>query len=220
MDEIESAFLIVKVYENLYYNFYKPAPPETCIYSIPREGAGPDDYGKHYRGMDREALEPWIEEFRGLPGCEDGPHEPLAQNAMLDLEEEGKADHDFIFKSDDAQSMLDLLQHPLNWELIWASRSELRSPGQPAGDRLGFDVTWFYGDHFSAIADSMFFPRWHGTDEESGTLFLPFHGRLNENGLFDSAEEARDFAVFYESHDWTESGPFHIAEIKLMPRLG
>ncbi|MCZ6652033.1 MAG: hypothetical protein O7D91_03285 [Planctomycetota bacterium] len=220
MGEIESAFLIVKVFENLYYNFYKPAPPEMRIYSIPREGAGPDDYPKKYRGMDREALDAWIEELRGLPGCEDGPYEPLAQNAMLDLEEEEKADDDFIFSIDDAQSVFDLLQHPLNWELVWACRNESGSPRQPAGDRLGFDVTWFSGDHFSAIADSMFFPRWHGTDEESGTLFLPFHERLNTNGLFESAAEARDFSVFYESHDWTESGPFHVAEIRLMPRLG
>jgi hypothetical protein len=69
----------------------------------------------------------------------------------------------------------------------------------------GYDATYFIGDHFSAIADSMFFPRYHGTDNE-GTLFQDYHESLNNNGLFKSANEAHEFLNFYLSQDWTEHG--------------
>ena len=58
----------------------------------------------------------------------------------------------------------------------------------------------------------MCFPRWHGCDPE-GTLFLPFFERLNENALFDTADDATEFLDFYRSHDWTESGDYFIADV-------
>ena len=55
---------------------------------------------------------------------------------------------------------------------------------------LGYDVCYPPGgDGFSAICDCMFLCRWHGCDE-AGTEFTDDFMRLNENGLFDSKQEA------------------------------
>ena len=78
---------------------------------------------------------------------------------------------------------------------------------------LGYDPTWFIGDHFSAIADCMCFPLWHGTDE-AGTLFKTYHDRLNGNALYDNAEDALEFLNYYRSFDWTETGEYVIAEVR------
>jgi len=68
------------------------------------------------------------------------------------------------------------------------------------------------GDHFSASCDCLCFPRWHGTDPE-GLLFREHFSRLNRDGLFRSAQEARAFLRYYLSFDWTETGEYEIAEV-------
>ena len=58
----------------------------------------------------------------------------------------------------------------------------------------------------------MCFPTWHGPDQD-GTLFLEYFSRLNEYGLFPSADLAKEFLEFYLSFDWTETGDYLIAKI-------
>ena len=69
------------------------------------------------------------------------------------------------------------------------------------------------GDHFSAVMDSMCFPRWHGPDPERN-LLSRFHERLNVSGLFPSAADAREFLTFYRSQPWAETGKYVIAEVR------
>ena len=78
---------------------------------------------------------------------------------------------------------------------------------------LGYDVCYpLDSDGFSAICDCMFLCRWHGCDE-NGTEFLPEFESLNENGLFNSQEEAVCYLRHYLSQDWAETGEFCIVEI-------
>ena len=51
----------------------------------------------------------------------------------------------------------------------------------------------------------MLIPRWHGTDEEHGTLFLDYYRRLNQHGLFQTASDAWQFFDYYCSLEWTEN---------------
>lgn len=78
---------------------------------------------------------------------------------------------------------------------------------------LGYDVCYPPGgDGFSAICDCMFLCRWHGCDE-AGTEFTDDFMRLNENGLFDSKQEAEIYLRHYAIQDWAETGDFCILEI-------
>lgn len=81
---------------------------------------------------------------------------------------------------------------------------------------IGFDVGFTYGkghgDGFSAICDCMYICRWHGCDED-GTEFTEEFRQLNENGLFDSKEQAVDYLYHYLSQSWAECGEFCVFEI-------
>jgi len=81
---------------------------------------------------------------------------------------------------------------------------------------LGYDAAWIFGhgtcDGFSAICDCMFLCRWHGCDNE-GTEFLSEFRKLNNNGLFNSADETDEYLIHYLSQDWAETGEFCIYEI-------
>jgi hypothetical protein len=50
--------------------------------------------------------------------------------------------------------------------------------------------------------------------DTSGILFKEHFESLNVNGLFETGKQARDYVTRYESQDWTETGPYVIAEVK------
>lgn len=210
---VAGGYLVVRTYEALYRRY---APKlDRPLYSIPREGGSPEQMSKRYRGIDREALEGW-----SLEDLTD-PHviRPVLQESeaclhMHELERRGTVDTDWIFSFDSAREVLGRLPTPTDWEIIWTVQvgAEFQRPRD--GTLLGFDPTWFTSDHFSALCDCMCFPRWHGTDE-AGTLFLPFHEKLNRHALFETAQAATEFLDFYRSFDWTEDGEYSIAEVWL-----
>lgn len=216
MDGPRAGFLIVKTFETLYRAFPHPTPPDVSLYSVPQSNIEPAALSEKYRGIDREPIEGFpLKSMAGL--IRDDPStfpldERAACLALHGLEEQGKADEDFVFALHDARDIYSLLGEPDKWEIIWAADTAARIQA-PANVRLlGFEPTWFLGDHFSASCDCMFFPRWHGTDRE-GTLFVDYYNRTNEHGLFRSAEEAAAFLQFYLSQDWTETGDYVIAEV-------
>ena len=211
MKRFDSGFLIVRPYNWLYQRFWRPAEPEQFLYAIPRKGADPNSNEKRYRGISREPLQAWYEELRGAPHIE-VPEDFRAASALRRLEDSGLADDDFVFNHSDALDILSKLDQPDSWELIWAGNADAQVVEPANAKLLGFEPTWFYGDHFSAIADSMCFPEWHGPDED-GTLFLDYYSRLNEYALFPSSSLARDFLEFYRSFDWTETGDYVIAKV-------
>src|SRR6185369_8576769 len=101
---------------------------------------------------------------------------------------------------------------PNTYEIVWTQIADRHAERPPGFVRLGFEPTYFTGDHFSAICDCMCFPRWHGTDSE-GVLFAGYFARLNANGLFDDAALAAEFLSYYLSFDWTETGEYDVASV-------
>lgn len=100
-----------------------------------------------------------------------------------------------------------------NLEVIFVKVTDSDSTVPDGLTFLGFDVCFTPdGDGFSAICDCMFLCRWHGCDE-SGTEFAENFAALNDNGLFDSKQQAERYLYRYLSREWAEMGNFCIAEI-------
>ncbi len=134
---------------------------------------------------------------------------------MGELEDRGRCEGGYIFELEDAQVAYDRLGHEKpDYEVVWTRISGTASPRPPNFAHIGYEPTWFTGDHFSASCDCMLIPRWHGTDEE-GRLFIDYFGQLNRHGLFPSSQQAESFLEYYLSFDWTETGDHEIAEIFL-----
>ena len=203
-DQTRQGFLIVKTFEWMYQNFLKRTNNEEVLYGIPRIGLDPQDEDKQYRGIYRKPMFAWSEE---LP-IDNAPEEIQASIHMGRLEDQGKVAHSFILSLAATEQIYSFLNRPEDHEVIYSS-VEKESTGPVGSEYLGYEPTWFIGDHFSAIADSIFFPDWHGTDE--GTLFKEYFEQLNEYGLFSEREEAEKFLAYYSSLDWTERGDFFIA---------
>jgi hypothetical protein len=212
--EPRSGFLVVRTFEEVYRTFRERPPGEPVSYSIPRPGVPPQAMAKKYRGIDRLPVGAHPVRVHGVEDCPRAAEEPEAYQLMWDLEDAGRAAEDFVFALQDARRLHAALQAPAKWEIIWVRDAVAGADRSGVGPTLGFEPTWFWGDHFSAVCDCMCFPRWHGTDKE-GTLFAEYHERLNESALFRTAEEAAKFLSFYRSHDWTETGDYVIAEVCL-----
>ena len=110
-------------------------------------------------------------------------------------------------------AVFDSLPDNENCEIIDVSIADSGSDKPNGMSFLGYDVCYpLDGDGFSSICDCMFLCRWHGCDE-NGTEFISEFGKLNENGLFNSKEEAIQYLYHYLSQDWAETGEFCIVEI-------
>jgi hypothetical protein len=209
---ITQGFLVVKRFEVLYREFselprFAERPTSDCpVYAIPIRGTSPEQAKVRYRGLDRDALSPYD---KGK----------LAEARLAELKRKfpywtDEALEDFVPTIEEARDVLRWADYefPDAYELVWA-RIASNSAQPPEGFvRLGYDPTYFGGDHFSAICDCMCFPRWHGTDPE-GQIFLKYFERLNKNGLFDNPALASDFLAYYLSFDWTETGEYEIGEV-------
>lgn len=196
-------YLIVEKYESLYERYktrYKATAP---CYAIPRMDLKPESYKIKYRGVDRDCLEP-----------NDVSPRNLAEIRMYELFEKGiiSDDDDFVPAEylDDVYGWLE--EEKGNFETIFVKKSGADCIIPKDYVLIGYEPSYFYGDHFSASCDCMMLPRWHGTDEE-GSLFLKYFNLLNNNGLFDTPEIANEFLEYYLSFDWTERGDFYITGV-------
>jgi hypothetical protein len=198
--EIEAGFLILKTYERLYRDYQNRYNLEKPFYAIPRIDQKPSDFRIQYRGLDRDALDPYRDS------------ENLAEIRMYELEKESKCEDGFIFTEEAVHDVCSYLSDPLDYETVWTRIAHLNIAEPKGFKSIGYEPTYFTGDHFSASCDCMLIPRWHGTDKE-GTLFLEYFKQLNQYGLFPSPKKAKKFLDFYLSFDWTETGEYEIAEI-------
>jgi hypothetical protein len=216
----EAGYLIVKTYERMYREY---TGPRNTGYSVPRDGVPADAIAKRYRGIARDPLKAWTQEDfrRGFPIFIDAPTEQAACVRMSELEEGGASVEDFILSRDGADAVFALLTEPHEWELIWACRHGYIGPRPTHSSLLGFEPSWWLGDHFSAIMDSMCFPRWHGHDRE-GTALAQFYEQLNGNALFDAQAQAVEFVAHYCSQEWAEKEemgvPYVIVEVRFIER--
>lgn len=225
---MNSGYLIVKTFERVYREYLElrskrksPLSKDRVIYSIARNEKSADDYAKQYRGVCRDTLFSWDEKdeevFRGsgmVAEPEDAELE--AHLAVGRFEKAQETDSDFIKSHEDAVEAFNLLQPPIEREIIWIRDAESDLAGLPDYPLLGYDASYSGGDWFSAISDCMCFPVWHGTDKE-GELFEEYHDKLNQYALFNTPETAREYLEYYLSFDWTEHvGEYAITEVRLV----
>jgi hypothetical protein len=188
----QAGYLVVRTFEYCYLTYNRPSPPNVKVYGIPRTGVPPSQAQKKYRGVHRDPLLSVPEHL----SSEFSLVEPEAQFRLEVLESKGEAHDSYIAGLEAAASVRRLLNKPELWELISVTVVTGTSGLSPVGDPLGYDVAYYGGDHYSALANSMFFPSWWGTDEE-GKLYLEFYELLNAHGLFERPEDARHFLEFY-----------------------
>jgi hypothetical protein len=163
-DEISSFYLIVKTFESLYAEFKYHLEPGEAIYSIPLKGVAPGDVRKQYRGIDREPLSAvkrsrylFYKKYLNVRFFARGLEDIEAQDFIYPLEKEGRAFIDCIFEYEDAVSSFTKILKKNRYELIWVRKDDSKGEDPMNSSVLGYDETYFIGDHFSAIADSMFF---------------------------------------------------------------
>ncbi|MBN1758878.1 MAG: hypothetical protein JW863_11200 [Chitinispirillaceae bacterium] len=198
---IKAGFLLVKTYATIWSEYSKKYDLKKDFYGFPRIDRNPSEQRIQYRGLDRDALDAYKDS------------DNLAEIQMEELEKSGKCDDGFLFDLTIAREIQELLKEKITeYEIIW-TRIEGIDIAPPDGFKsIGFEPSFFVGDHFSASSDCMIIPRWHGTDDE-GTLFSKYFDKLNRYGLFESPEEAKSFLDYYLSFDWTETGEYEIAEV-------
>lgn len=211
-------FLIVETFERQYEDFSKPWGGPGDFYGIPKKGVPASQANKRYRGIDREPLQSYSDEDIEKFGDSIAPRrEDDCERFLAKLESREKLFECFIDDIHDAREAFSLVKKHQDYELIWA-RDYLYDEKPPTrAELLGYEPSWFGGDHFSAIADCMFLPRWHGPDKD-GTEFRSEFGALSQHGLFNTPSEALAYLEHYRSFDWTETGhPWVLTEVWFMP---
>lgn len=197
--EIEAGYLIVKTFPKLYKDYVQRYALSTSVYALPRIDLGPDDYEIQYRGIDRDALTPYTDS------------DNLAEIRMSEMEKDSRCGDGFLFTQADVNDVMSYLIDSNTYEIIWTKIAKSNDKPPDGFISIGFEPSWFIGDHFSASCDSMLIPRWHGTDE--GTLFKDYFDKLNRYGLFETYDIAKSFLDFYLSFDCAETGEYEITEV-------
>jgi hypothetical protein len=200
--KVESAFLVVKRFEVLYRNFAQKTHFNRAIYALPEASTDWTASRVRYHGLDRNPITAW-DDARAL----------AAQIRIAEIGEVPRWIGCYLLQPEDVTDVLKWAEAevPGEYEPIWArlAGSEITPP--MSYRLVGYEPSFFPGGYFSASCDCMCFPRWHGTDVE-GVLFSEHFKRLNNNGLFESSNEAVNFLSYYLSFDWTEQGDFTIIE--------
>jgi len=191
---IESGFLVVLRFDALYSKYAQRYQLVRDLYALPRIDRSWSECPVKYRGTDRDALKPFSESSSP------------AEVFMAEIEEEGRCIDGVLRTSQDMHEVLRRLGADASrYEPIWVRQLGTHEEVPDGFSLLGIEPSYFIGDHFSASCDCMMIGRWHGTDEEHGTLFLDHFRRLNPHGLFRSASDAWQFFDYYCSLDWTEN---------------
>lgn len=135
------------------------------------------------------------------------------EKELLDRMKRG--DCDIFTSEDDALLFLGMLSNADDYEIIHVRAVGCDETAPRDYSFLGYDVGYPADntEAFSVICDCMFICRWHGCDEE-GELFADDFNKLNENGLFDSYDDAHHYLVKYLNEDWSEKGVYTVYEIR------
>ena len=178
----QHGFFVVKRFESLYREFAQETRFKIPTYAFPLFGTDPGRLSVRYHGLDRDAV------------CgKKKRNATLAEIRFDELERVGAVVDEVIQSQEHADEILEWAEkeRPGDYEIIWG-RIRASAAVPPTGFRsIGWEPTYFGGDHFSAVCDCMCFPRWHGTDPD-GTQLREYFARLNANGLFPAASTAAD----------------------------
>ncbi len=217
--EVTSGFLIVKTFERMYRDYlikferYKKVSPAVTYGPILLEQMP----GK-YRGVARDPIEPWIEDFRGSGMIEEPIEQELDASLFIkELADAGKAKFWYIYKLDDARKLLLMIRPPVEREIIWVRRMDKNDTPPSGTEILGYEPIQFNGDFSSLIAHVLFF-RYAWTadcDDPDGARAKNYYSRLNNWGLFDIPELARRYVDSFPLVPDHEL-PDHIAEVRIV----
>jgi hypothetical protein len=184
---------------------------------------------RQYRGIARDALEPWSSTDEqllqnGRRTLVDLRKNLRARRRFLEINGEDRGEWDYyvdgwdfnqalIADFDTARELHTTLDSPDSYEIVELCRDQYGTDYE----FLGFDVGYWGSDKFSLICDTVVMPRWHPPMEED---FYQLSGRLrslNQNVLFPTVEEAEIFRDYYRSCEWAEVedtfGKFCIVQI-------
>ena len=234
---ITSGFLIVKTFARMCREYLAslahgwPHLLGRRGYSVPRRSVPPEQMPRQYRGLHREPIQGWVEALRGSGVVEPTDQELEASLALTQLDREGKSDNDFVHELTDAKKLMEMIDPPVEREIIWARIVDEGYP-PPAEisqddpilrktELLGYDPSAFYPPYCSsAIAESMFFTWWLCDDEET-LRFAAHHEKLNKWGLFRTSADAAQFLEVYlhalaPDADEREYG-HRIVEVRALP---
>ena len=105
--KIKEGFLVVKKFNELYYDYVQRYDLKKPLYAIPRLDLKPEDLDVQYRGIDRDAINPFHD------------HKNPAAIKVAELEMYKKSLEGFVFSFDDIQVVFDKLAKPNSYEVIW-----------------------------------------------------------------------------------------------------
>ena len=202
--EGKAGFSILKKYEVLYKEELKRFRKNPLkVYALPYEKT-PTIL---YRGLDREG-------DRRIKRKLNESQKKILDNIFDTMMEEPEKIIQTICLEEEAELYLSCHKDEEDFEIIWF-RIVGSNEAIPKGYKfLGYDITEEPDEKgaFSMINDCMFICRWHGCDEE-GKLFAEDFSKLNENGLFNTVEDAYNYLMKYAMETWTETGAYGIFEI-------
>ena len=169
-----------------------------------------------YRGVARNPIEPWNEVFRDAGLFIEPTEQELAASLFLtELTDSGKAEGWFIFAQDDARELFEMIQLPVEREIIRARRVDRADLPPPETEVLGYEPVNFDGDFTSLIADLAFFSccRTPDMEDPDGTRAKVHYPRLNKWGLFDTPAHAQEYTDSFPLPPEHER-PDHIVEVR------
>jgi hypothetical protein len=215
--EFSAGFLIVKTFERMYRDYLtsfeklRQSNSDFTHAPVPLERMP----GK-YRGVARDPMEPWYEDFSGSGLFDEPTEQELAANLLMtELRDAGKADGFFVFALNDTRKLFGMIQPPVEREIIWARRIDKTDPPPSEMIVLGYEPIDFYGDFTSLIANVLFFS-YHqttDTDDPDGMRAKIHHPRLNKWSLFNTPTHAQEYADSFPLLPEHER-PDHIAEVR------
>jgi hypothetical protein len=219
--EITAGFLVVKTFERMCREYLANFKEWQRIKYPNANPVLPEQMPGKYRGIARDPIQPWIEGLRDSGVVEPTEQEFAASIFMGELTKAGKEHDDFILALDDARKLLEMIQPPVEREIIWARRMDRTDPPPAETIVLGYEPTVFYPcEHDSVIADKAFFRYRRGADkyDQKRMRFREHHAKLNRWGLFDTPTDSQKYLVSLlklNPNERTE-GTLYIAEIRAL----
>ena len=219
--EVTSGYLIEMTFERMYREYIKSFSKERFKKEFPDARPVPLEqmHGK-YRGIGRVPLEPWSEKLERFRGDdlfnEPSENEVDAAIFMQELEDSGKSEVGLIFSLEDAVKIFEMITPPVEREIIWVRRMDKNDKPPTNTIVLGYEPIWCYENSWSPVLDNdAFFRYYHVFDPEDPdeSIAKSHFARLNKNGLFDTPENAQEYADTFSSVPEDEQ-PKHIVEIR------
>jgi len=218
--EITSGYLIEKTFERMYREYVDAFSYERFKKEYPYAKPLPlKKMRGEYRGIARDPLEPWSEKLERFRGehifIEPSKNEIKAAIFMQELEDAGKSNGFYIFSLEDAVKMFEMITPPVEREIIWVRRMDKNDKPPANTVILGYEPNQLDSDLTLGISMIAFFRYYHVFDPEDPdeSIAKSHFARLNKNGLFDTPENAQEYADTFSSVPEDEQ-PKHIVEIR------